>query len=507
MIDPLALKEKARGIRVLFADDDPTIRTMMQAYLAKFFPDITMAENGQVALTLHEAHPFDLIITDILMPQMSGLQLIEAIRKTHPNQEFIISSAYSDFEYLEQAIDLGVTSYMLKPVEYGRIMRALAHALDNITLRRENHAYKTSLEAMLEEKIASYVALEQDKVDNYEKTLLSLVNMIEARDTYTAGHSQRVAMYAQKIGHAMGLDEKVCEHLYRAGIIHDIGKIATPDAVLLKPGKLTPLEFTLIKEHATVGYEVLKEIPMYAELSYTIKHHHEQYDGSGYPDGLKGEEIPLLARILTVADAFDAMTTNRIYKGRMTPQQAVNEMRSLAGKHFDPSIISYAQVALEDVTLDGLISQKPMTQIEHERFVYFYKDQVTDAYNKEYLDFVLASNRHEKKYTHATVIYLHNFSSYNGEHGWSNGDAFLISWCTYIHNLAPCSTIFRVHGDDFVMLHEEACEVVVDLISEAPLLKNLTIFATQTVIDLTQHNIDGFKDFERLMQVITPQKV
>jgi two-component system sensor histidine kinase TtrS len=193
------------------------------------------------------------------------------------------------------------------------------------------------------------VRLQQERIGNYEETILSMVEMIEKRDTYTAGHTRRVAHYCGLIASHLGYGNEEIERLKGAAILHDIGKIAIPDAVLLKPGSLSNLEYDLIKQHVEVGYEALSRIEMYRELAEIMRHHHERHDGRGYPAGLKGDAIPRLSRVMAVADAFDAMTTNRIYKPRKSVAEALADLRRLAGSEFDPEIVAAAEATFYNV--------------------------------------------------------------------------------------------------------------------------------------------------------------
>jgi putative nucleotidyltransferase with HDIG domain len=233
------------------------------------------------------------------------------------------------------------------------------------------------------------IRLMAERTANYEETIFTFVNMIEQRDTYTAGHTERVAGYCQKIARAMGLADSETAKLYKAAILHDIGKIATPDSVLLKPGKLNSLDYDLIKLHATAGYEMLSNIEMYTELAKIILYHHERHDGRGYPAGLAGNDIPALSRILILADAFDAMTTNRIYKPRKKINDALAELESLSGSQFHPEVVAAAIKALKGTVSPVADTQTPITDIEKKRFSYFFNDKITGLLNEEYLKIFL----------------------------------------------------------------------------------------------------------------------
>ncbi|MFZ2890716.1 HD domain-containing phosphohydrolase, partial [Sulfuricurvum sp.] len=181
-----------------------------------------------------------------------------------------------------------------------------------------------------------------EKINLYEQNLYSLVALIEQRDNYTAGHGKRVGEYSRLIGKHLGLDEIHQEELYRAGALHDIGKVAIPDSILLKPGKLEPIERKLIEEHVNASYELLSKVEIFTSIAEIIRYHHERFDGSGYPFGLSGDAIPFNSQILAIADCFDAMTTNRIYKGRKGVHEALNELQTSCKSQFHPDIITAA---------------------------------------------------------------------------------------------------------------------------------------------------------------------
>jgi putative nucleotidyltransferase with HDIG domain/diguanylate cyclase (GGDEF)-like protein len=299
-----------------------------------------------------------------------------------------------------------------------------------------------------------------ERIKMYEEGIYGLVDLVEQRDTYTAGHSKRVAKYSVMIAKEMGYKKETLDLLYKAGMLHDIGKIVTPDAVLLKPGKLTKNEFELIQEHVTTGYEFLKNMDAYKNIAEIIRYHHEKYDGTGYVEGIKGDEIPILSAIQAVADAFDAMTTNRIYKGRKDVATALKEIKELSGKQFNPKVAEAAQKALKNVKVKN-VSQLPKTKLEMERFVYFFKDSLTDCFNQKYLEFVLSNNEDDEhfNYKYAVFIYLHNFGKYNKEYGWKNGDKELARIAKELQHIFSKGIIFREEGDDFIILSKEKIEI------------------------------------------------
>ena len=295
---------------------------------------------------------------------------------------------------------------------------------------------------------------EISRISNYEETILAMVDLIEKRDTYTAGHTRRVATYSELIARNMGLEEDKVQQLIKASTLHDIGKIIIPDAVLLKPGSLTPLEYELIKQHVSVGYETLSAIKMYEDLAELMRHHHERLDGSGYPQGLKDGDIPLSARIMAVADSFDAMTSNRIYKPRKTVDEALAELQSLVNVHYDATVVEAAVQTLKSIDIDNQphAEQLPDSDLERQRFAYFFNDQLTGLYNAEYLRFMLQREMH-KHFHSLQMLLLHEFASFNVKQGWHAGNQLLQNFAKWLQHRCPGAMIFRVMGDDFVIIN------------------------------------------------------
>jgi two-component system, LuxR family, sensor histidine kinase TtrS len=299
--------------------------------------------------------------------------------------------------------------------------------------------------------------MEQERIANYEETILSFVNMIEFRDTYTAGHTHRVAEYCGWIAEALGYSAAECARLQQAAILHDIGKIATPDSILLKPERLNSLEYRLIQEHAVVGYEMLAKVNIYHELAVIVRHHHERYDGQGYPDALAGTDIPPLARVIAVADAFDAMTTNRIYKSRKNIEAALDELYKLRGSQFDPHIVDAAIPVLRTRAVVTEASQLPRSELERIRFAYFFYDQLTGLFNEHYLMILLQNEATPELCVH--VFNIRSFSIYNRAQGWNAGDALLKLMANALRQYCPESNLFRVKGDYFIILSHSHLEL------------------------------------------------
>ena len=306
---------------------------------------------------------------------------------------------------------------------------------------------------LFSKKVLEYM---NEKEKLYEEYIYGLVNIVEKRDSYTAGHSKRVANYAVLIAKEMGLSQKEQHILYRAGMLHDIGKIGIPDSIFLKPGKLSEIEYEIIKQHVVLSYELLKSVSIFDEIKEIVRDHHEHYDGSGYPRGLVGDESPLLGQILMTADSFDAMTTNRIYKSRKTVAEALEELKLLSGKQFNPKIVKYAIKALKNVSIDTSHNQIFQSYLEQERLSYFYKDQLTNVYNEIYLE----NNIDEIfEYNYILWISLKNFQQYNKKYGWLKGNEILKEIAYSLNSVSKDNKIYRFHGDNFLILSKQNIDI------------------------------------------------
>lgn len=502
-MDTNLLKYLAKNATLLYVEDEDELRESVTRYLKKIFPHLSIAKNGQEGLELYRKYQYDIVISDIEMPLMSGIEMAKEIKIINPSQEIILISAYAEKSYFIDGIDIGINGYILKPIEYLKMNKMLYKSILNITTYKKSLEYKNNLKETVEKLTTEAITLEKEKIVNFEMTLKSFVSMLEHRDTYTGGHSQRVANYSRMIAENMQCSDEECDLIYRAGILHDIGKVSTPDTILLKPDKLSDLEYNIIKQHVTESYNILLKIPMYKKVAEIVICHHEHYDGSGYPNALKNKEIPFLSHIMIVADAFDAMTTNRVYKGYMAVEKAIEELKELSGKQFHPEVVKGAINVLSDVKIEKTINQIPITEVERERFSYFYRDQLTSAYNTDYLDFILNRNIFDKEYISINTLYLHNFNHFNQKYGWDEGDKLLIEVCNYLYNYFPSSLIFRVHGDDFVIINKNDAEIE---LGQSEYLKELeekySVKSSTHRIDLCKNKIPSLKVIEtyRLMR-------
>jgi len=491
MVTIQELKALTSSLKVLYVEDDSAIQKTMDKYLKKFFATVDLANDGEEALMLYEKSKYDLIITDLSMPKINGIDMIHKIKEVDENQAIIITTAHGESNFLLGAIKSHIDGYILKPFDYTELNFELFKISQKIQKFRENEEYKEHLKDMLAQKT-------KEMSENYEKTIYSMVDLIEQRDTYTAGHSKRVAYYCNLIAKEMGYSEDECTLLHQAAILHDIGKIETPDAVLLNPKPLNDIEYKLIQEHVTVGYKLLDNIPMFQSLAKIVHQHHERHDGLGYPKGLKADEIDQFARIMIVADAFDAMTTNRIYKARKTIEEAIQELKYLSEKQFHPAVIQSAIIVLAEITIEDGINQLPKTTLEEERFAYFYKDTLTQLYNQSYLDVILIKNNYNFDYNKMIIFSIRHFSKYNKQHSWAKGDELLKEFANILSVHLEEELIFRVFGDDFVVMSQREIQIKGLLSVLDEFLQQHSLSYKVTTVNLQEQQVTNLSDIEML---------
>ncbi|MEA3512210.1 MAG: response regulator [Campylobacterota bacterium] len=488
------LKNISSEFTILYVEDEIELQHYVSRYLNNFFKKVDIAVDGEDGLNLYKKNRYDIVITDINMPVMSGLEMLKEIKSINEEQNTLVISAYSDTKNFIDSIKLGVDGYILKPITFEQLNSELFKIVSKIKNLNENIEYKKNLEKMVLEKTNSVKKLEYEKVDNYKKILYALVKMIEDRDTYTGGHSMRVARYSKLVAERLELSEEIVDSIYQAGILHDIGKIAIPDNILLKPGGLNNLEYTLIKEHVSIGVSMISEVPMLVGLSKIIEGHHERLDGSGYPKRLKGDEILLESQIMAVADVFDAMTTSRVYNDRKSVDEALSEIKSLEDIHFRSDVVKSAVDSLKDIFIDDNITQAPTTALEKERFSYFYKDQIIQCYNSDYLEFILIQNKHKLKYKYLYLISLKNLELINTKYDWERGDKYLIDVYKNLDNLYPYPSyeIFKVFSYDFAILAKEELSINTTILHSFISIDGITF--TVHTFDMEKEKIEDLND-------------
>ncbi len=327
-------------VRVLVVDDEAPARNVLALVLAQIGLRCEKAANGEQALRILEEKQTDVVISDLQMPGISGMELLAKVRQLYPHLVFLVVTGTDDIQVGIRAMQEGADDYLVKPfqVDASVVSTSLARALHKKRLEREVENYRHHLEEMVAEQTQQLREALREVERSYEHTLEALGVAIDLRDSSTAGHSRRVFLYSIEIAKAMGGLEHELKNIAMGAWLHDIGKLAIPDAILLKPGPLTDEERRVMQRHVQIGYDLVKGIRFLSNAAEIILGHHERCDGSGYPRGLKAEEIPAGARIFAVADTFDAMTSDRPYR-RALPFAASREVIERgAGKQYDAHV-------------------------------------------------------------------------------------------------------------------------------------------------------------------------
>jgi putative nucleotidyltransferase with HDIG domain len=326
--------------RILVVDDEESVRSVAEALLARAGYSVTTVEGAEAALTRLQQDPdYDLVLSDVMMPVIDGLTLLDHLSTDHPGIPVVMFSAINDIFVVTSAFRRGAVDYLLKPFERTDLESVVLRAIEHGRLRKQNTLYRHNLEAIVTARTGRLRSTMQDLERSYDITLEAMGDALDLRDQETEGHSRRVTAYTTALAQAMGLESEDLRIIARGAFLHDIGKIATPDAILLKPGRLTPDETAIMKQHCERGYEMVRKISFLREAAEIIYAHQEQFDGTGYPRGLRGEEIPLGARIFAIADTLDAMTSDRPYRKGTTFAEAREEISRCAGTQFDPQIV------------------------------------------------------------------------------------------------------------------------------------------------------------------------
>jgi putative two-component system response regulator len=315
---------------ILLVDDEDGIRRLLKHKLTNLGYRCMEAVNGQEALNTLESNIVDLVIMDVKMPVKNGLETLPEIRTRFPYTSVIMATAVGEINTVIECMKLGAYDYMTKPFDLTEVGMSVNRALEKRRLELALKDYHEHLQQKVDEQA-------QKIRKSYLNAVTALAFALEAKDKYTSGHSERVASISVAIGKELALPDVFIERMRIAGWIHDIGKIGIPEAILNKPGRLTPEEFLLVKSHCEIGERILRPIVEDDDVLSIVKHHHERYDGKGYPDGLAGEKIPIGARVLAVADTYDAMTSERPYRKAMEISIVTTELERNKGSQFDPA--------------------------------------------------------------------------------------------------------------------------------------------------------------------------
>jgi putative two-component system response regulator len=304
--------------RVLVIDDEAVIRELMLEILQRAGYDVVGAETAGRALELLE--DVSVVVSDIVMPGLSGLELLDEVRRRRPSMPVVLVTGASTYENLSDAVARGADGFVMKPFSHADLQRAVAAAIE-----RARRAEQDLRERLLAPTLAA-----------------ALGNAIEARDSGMEGHCERLSALAIRLGESAGLSREELEQIRLGAVLHDIGKIGIPDSVLLKAGPLAPDELAFMRTHTLIGDRLLAPLELLAGVRPIVRHHHERWDGAGYPDGLAGEAIPLAARIVALADSIEAMSARRVYRGALGREAILSELAAGRGAQWDPQLVDLA---------------------------------------------------------------------------------------------------------------------------------------------------------------------
>ena len=316
---------------ILIVDDEGAIRSLLHQKLSGEGYQCQEAGSAEQAQDKLRSNAVELVILDIMMPGKSGTELLPEIKTDYPDTAVIMATAMTDTSTAIQCMKQGAYDYLTKPFNLDEVVLSVDRALEKIRLELENRDYQQHLEQKVEAQARKIRAA-------FLSAITALAYALEAKDKYTSGHSQRVAETSVSIAKELGMPQDSIDKIRLAGLVHDIGKIGVEESVLNKPGRLTDEEFKHVKCHCEAGEHILTPIVEDDDILKVVRHHHERYDGTGYPDRLSGEQIPLGARIMAVADTYDAMTSKRPYREAMRNENACAEIKRCKSTQFDPEV-------------------------------------------------------------------------------------------------------------------------------------------------------------------------
>jgi putative nucleotidyltransferase with HDIG domain len=338
--DPSSLEpDDGTATRVLIVDDDAVVRDAIGMVLTDEGYECQTTSGAESALDLvREADPH-LVISDMKMPGKDGLWLLDRLRRERPDTAVVMLTAYGDTEAAVECLRRGATDYLLKPPRSADLLRAIERALSRRRDERARERYRTSLQRTVREKATDLRRALVEVEAAYNSTLYALVAALDAREHETGDHSQRVGRYTLALADRLGVPMGERHDIFRGALLHDIGKIGVPDAILLKPGPLDPSEWEEMRKHPQTGFNILKSIGFLRIPADIVLSHQERFDGSGYPRGLGGDHIPVGARIFAIADALDAMSSDRPYRKSLGFARAIEEIARQSGTQFDPRVV------------------------------------------------------------------------------------------------------------------------------------------------------------------------
>jgi len=328
-----------RTARILVVDDENHVRSMIGSTLERQGYDVQLAASGHEALEILERNAFDLVLTDIVMQDGNGITLLDCIHAQQPQLPVVMVTAIHDIGVAIDSMRRGAYDYLLKPFEREQLVNTVQRALDHRQALQESHNYQQNLEQVVRARTEMLRQAMENLEHSYDVTLEALGDALDLKDSETEGHSKRVTAYTIALARAIGINPAQIKVIARGAFLHDIGKMAIPDEILRKAGKLAPEEQEQMREHCARGYNMLRKIPFLSESAEIVFSHQEHYDGSGYPRGVRGPEIPIGARIFAVADTLDAITSDRPYRKAGSFDAAREEILRCSGSQFDPGVV------------------------------------------------------------------------------------------------------------------------------------------------------------------------
>jgi diguanylate cyclase (GGDEF)-like protein len=433
--------------QVLVIDDDEAPREMLKDFCESMGYRVQVFAEPEGAKEYFKTNPeFDLIILDVFIRGKSSLWFVDYLKSTSYAEipVIIISGAISP-EYIHEALSKGVYDFVAKPFTLQQMKERMENALHYCLNIKQSKKYFIHIESLLKERTAMLEQLAFQSVK-------ALANAIEARDPYTRGHSDRVATFSVKIAEALGFEEEALTKLNLAGLLHDVGKVGIPDLILLKPGKLTDFEYMIMKNHSNMSALIVSEVTPLKGIIPWIKHHHENFDGSGYPDKLPEGEIPFESQIIAVADNYDALSSLRPYRKKMGKSDVISYINSEFGKKFDPKLKDTALRVLGEIEEKEEIKSSISPYIEKFREAMVYIDFLTGLYWYPYLKNYIKERIATKQPFFLVYIDIEGISQINKRFGRIKGDEIIVKTAHTLQTVffSP-SVVVRAGGDDFVI--------------------------------------------------------
>lgn len=315
-------------MNILFVDDEENILKAIKRALIEEEYGCFFAKSAKVGIEIINNNSIDIVVSDMRMPGIDGLEFLKMVQEISPDIVKIILSGQADVDKLIEVINsIDIFSFMLKPWDVDKALKpTIKKAVAQSELIKSNKALSHKLEEKLKELEIKHFRLQKitASLEDSNSIIMTIANAVEAKDSVTNGHVNRVAYFAQKIGERLALSDEEIELLRKGAMLHDIGKIGIPDSILNKPGPLSKEEFDIMKTHTTIGENIIKSLKSFDNIKSMVRHHHEKLDGSGYPDGLKGEQIDIYTRIVAIVDIYDALTMDRPYRSAMNVSRAFN---------------------------------------------------------------------------------------------------------------------------------------------------------------------------------------